>query len=817
VTVDAAHRARAVSDPAGLITDLVTARERQLGRDQVHAVAAAVAGGRAKSRRLALALAGRPAVLADGRSPAPRAVANLLVALHDAGARDIPLPACARCGRQVRGFQRRGQDWYCTPCTRRGEPCAACGKGRPVASRDRAGRPRCAKCPDDDGRDPVTVIHGIIIALDPGAGRETVAGAVRQAAPRPSYQQKLAWALEDNPALLTGDGHLAPLRAIPRFIEMLHGAGVAGVVRPACGRCGRVVRIDKPLDGVRVCRTCIAHSRTEPCARCGAVREPVTRDGQGRPVCANCFVIAPENLEACTGCGRVRRVERRTADGPLCSRCPSLPVLACSACGQTVPCGISRATGLPWCPPCQRRRAACSACGHHEPVASGTLNRPLCAGCTPPPPWAGCPVCSDPDHPSPGTCARCIVNARLDELMGPDAGTLPPGLQTLRREIAGAEHAVTAMRWAAKPSIAPVLSGLADGSIPLTHQALDGLPQRPALAHLRQTLVATGALPWRDEEMTRLEAFLHSLLDAQAGPERRRLLHRYLIWHLARRIRSRNNGKPATRQQALLARRLARGANAFLDWLDSAGLTMGTCQQADLDRWLASGQAVYREEAGRLIRWAHAARLTSCYLPSAARWTGPSAILGGEDRWDIARRLLHDDTLKPEDRLAGLLVLLYAQGVTAISRMTAGQVQASGDGTVRLQLGRAPVRLPEPAASIALAVAANRKGHATIGAARPSPWLFPGGQPGQPISSARLTLRLDALGISPRQARSTALFQLAAEVPAAILARTLGLSASVAVTWQRLSAGDWAAYAADVSRRPPQQPVPARHETPGQP
>jgi hypothetical protein len=43
------------------------------------------------------------------------------------------------------------------------------------------------------------------------------------------------------------------------------------------------------------------------------------------------------------------------------------------------------------------------------------------------------------------------------------------------------------------------------------------------------------------------------------------------------------------------------------------------------------------------------------------------------------------------------------------------------------------------------------------------------------------------------------------------------VSTSVAVTWQRLSAGDWAAYAADVSRRPPQHSVPSRHETPGQP
>ncbi|MCL2586384.1 MAG: hypothetical protein FWE35_28475 [Streptosporangiales bacterium] len=796
----------AVTDPAGLIAGLVAEAGPGLAREQVQAAVASVSGGRAKSRRLALALAGRPGVLADGRSPAPRAVGDLLVALHDAGATGISLPACAQCGRKTRCFLRAGQDWYCPACApAHREPCAACGENRTVASLDRAGRPRCSKCPDTDDRDPAAVIHGIITALDPGAGRETVAGAVRRSAPQPAYQRRLAWALEENPALLTGDAHLAPLRAIVRLAEMLDDAGVAGVVRPACGHCGRTVRIDKPLDGVRACRRCHARSRAVPCGHCGAVRDPVTRDEQGRPVCANCFTAAPENLEACTGCGRVRPVGRRTPDGPLCACCPDLPVMTCSVCGKRSPCGTSRATGKPWCPDCQRRRAACSACGRHGAIASGTLDQPVCAGCTPPPPWAGCPVCSDPDHPSPGQCGRCLVNARLTELMGPDDGSLPPGLQTLRRQIAGAEHTITANRWLSKPSVAPVLSGLADGTIPLTHQGLDELPRGQALDHLRQTLVAVGALPWRDEEMTRLEASLHGLLEAEADPERRRLLHRYLIWHLVRGIRSRNNGKPATRQQSLLTRRLARGAIAFLDWLDTAGLTLESLRQADLDQWLASGQAGYREEAGRLIRWASANRLTSCYLPAAARWTGPATALDSEGRWDTARRLLHDSTLKPEDRLAGLLVLLYAQNISAISRMTAAQVQARDDGTVRIQLGRAPVGLPEPAASIALAVAANRKGHATIGATGPSPWLFPGGQPGQPISSARLTERLEVLGISPRQARTTALFQLAAEVPAAILARTLGISTSVAVIWQRLSAGDYAAYAADVSRRPNQR------------
>ena len=133
--------------------------------------------------------------------------------------------------------------------------------------------------------------------------------------------------------------------------------------------------------------------------------------------------------------------------------------------------------------------------------------------------------------------------------------------------------------------------------------------------------------------------------------------------------------------------------------------------------------------------------------------------------------------------------------------MTAAQIQASDD-SVRLRLGRVPIHLPEPAATIARTVLANRKGQAAIGARRPSAWLFPGGQPGRPISADGLTRRLNALGIRPGQDRSTALFQLAAEIPAAILASTLDISTKAAVTWQRHAAGDWITYAADVSRRP---------------
>ncbi|WP_037823412.1 hypothetical protein [Streptomyces sp. NRRL B-24720] len=63
-----------------------------------------------------------------------------------------------------------------------------------------------------------------------------------------------------------------------------------------------------------------------------------------------------------------------------------------------------------------------------------------------------------------------------------------------------------------------------------------------------------------------------------------------------------------------------------------------------------------------------------------------------------------------------------------------------------------------------------------------------------------------ALDVRVTTTRSTVLFQLATELPGAVLARTLGVHITVAVKWQRAAAGDWAAYVADVSNRDLQRP-----------
>jgi hypothetical protein len=312
-------------------------------------------------------------------------------------------------------------------------------------------------------------------------------------------------------------------------------------------------------------------------------------------------------------------------------------------------------------------------------------------------------------------------------------------------------------------------------------------------------LVAIGTLPHRDEHMIRLQRWITRAITERPDADERKLLHHYAVWHVVRRLRGRLADADTTHDQAVAAQRNIKAAIVLLNWLAAHGLTLATARQGDLEAWLANPETTHRVDTGNFVRWARKQKLTQLDF-AAIKWGGPSGIIDTETRWEQARWLLHDDTVKPEDRVACLLVLLYAQWPATISRLTLDHVQAEDD-QVHLRLGREPVVLPEPLAGLIRQVAATRQGHAAIGNQGTSPWLFPGGQPGRPVSAFRMAERLRQLGIHSGQSRSTALFQLATDLPAAALAKMLGIHISVAVAWQRASSGDWAAYAADISRR----------------
>lgn len=794
-----------VTDPDGVITALIIKVEPELDVDVVAGVLDAVAPGRNVRRRLAQALAERPALLTDGRSPAPRVVGSLLIALRRAGAGSVSAPVCTGCGKSLLTLQRRGRDWYCGVCGPTSTPCAGCGNIRKIASRDRQGRPRCHACPPDDDGDPIQILIEVITAVDPDFDAAAAADAVLAVTSRAGERRRLAWALQDHPELLTGTGAQAPVPSVLRLIDALIGAGAHGIARPPCPRCGRLITLSKILDGARVCRNCCAKSRAETCSRCGVHREPATRVEHGRPLCPHCLSTDPVNQETCSGCGRRRPVSARTGDGPLCPSCRPITTMICSICDRSAPAVISKLTGKPCCHACRQRRARCSRCGTVKPIGDGTVTEPVCAACARPgASWHVCPGCGEHSHHRRRRCGRCSLRARLSKLLDDGTGQIHPQLRALHEHLAGHERPDTVLGWLNKDTASAILGELAAGQPGLTHAGLDELPDSKPLRHLRSVLVATGVLPTRDEHLARLEQWLTVTLAERGDPEQRALLHSYAIWHLLHRLRRRNNTKHATHGQAVVVQQHLRAAITLLDWLTARDRTLATAGQNDLDAWLTSEHIKHRREAGHFVRWAKRQKLTSLEF-AAIRWDGPTRLIDTEARWAQARRLLHEPSIDTGDRVAGLLVLLYAQWPAAISRLTLDHVHTD-EHQVLLRLGREPILLPEPLAAHTRELVASRHGHAALGDQGTSRWLFPGGRPDRPISAEHLGERLRQLGLRPGQDRSTALFGLTTELPAAMLARLLGIHISVAVAWQRASSGDWTNYAADYSRRAPTPP-----------
>ena len=179
---------------------------------------------------------------------------------------------------------------------------------------------------------------------------------------------------------------------------------------------------------------------------------------------------------------------------------------------------------------------------HGRAGPRGTADAPLCSPCARPDAgfWRSCPGCGQAGRITAGRCVSCRLRQRLRDLLGGPDGTIRPGLQALHDNLAGYERPATVLGWLHKSTAAAILRELGAGQWPLTHAALDELPDGKPLRHLRAVLVATGALPPRDEHMARLERWISWSIAERPDPGQRQLLHRYAVWHVVRRLRGRS-------------------------------------------------------------------------------------------------------------------------------------------------------------------------------------------------------------------------------------------------------------------------------------
>jgi hypothetical protein len=825
-----------LTEPGAVIAGIVAGAEPALGQDDIAAAIGRVAPSRAQQRRLAAALREDPGLLTSGRPEGPPQIELLIRALQERGARWLVLPRCAHCDQPKRLIQCDGSLRICSACDQRrratAEPCAICGNTRQVAARDRQGRPRCARCRPYDSPDPVAQIAAQISRLGPGLDQPRLREVIQEAIPQPFQHHQVLWELDQRPGLLTGEGAHGSPRA-NTLIQALLAAGGGGVVAPPCPLCGRMAPLSHRRGPVRCCRRCYDQARLEVCSRCQQPAQVTSRTAAGEPVCASCFRRDPANHERCTGCGRTALVIRRE-DGRLwCRRCYRAPLSTCSLCGREKPCYLA-SSGTPRCEHCSRRmrHAPCARCGHSRAVWTRTADgQPLCGSCSRQRvPCTGCgntrtvaarvpagPLCGTcyRKHPASfqpctecgaaerlyhhGLCTRCACRHQLLSLLSHDQGGLHPHAEAIYHVLAASDPAPL-MEWLTRGSAArAILAEISQASQPPGHGTLDRyLPSRAA-RHLRKVLVAGGILPARDERLAELERWAGQKTGQIEDPAERRIVRSFAAWHHLRRLRRDSERHHITTEQADYVQNEIRAAIKLITWLQDSGTSLAACTQRDIDTWLAGGP-VTCYHARAFVAWAtRRGHTRGLDIPRPARSELLTQIQD-DHRWALVRSLLHDDSHAIEDRVAGLLVLLYGQPLARIARLTQDQITCT-PAQVQLLLGTVPLDLPAPLDELIRQLLTRTHGRAAVARTRDQPWVFPGGAPGHPLSTAQLKARLARLGIHGRSGRNTALMDLAAKLPPVALARLLGIHINTAGAWAERAGGSQAAYAAQVSRR----------------
>ena len=475
----------------------------------------------------------------------------------------------------------------------------------------------------------------------------------------------------------------------------------------------------------------------------------------------------------------------------------ALVAATCGHCGTRPACS-RLILEVPVCPRCdlrfRRRPRTCPLCQQLKVLAfTGPDGRPACAACTGAKAVYACDRCGREDSPFGRLCGRCTLHERASALLAQPGGGVHPRLLPLFDALLAGRRPQTTLYWFTRSSGPDILRAMACGELEFSHQSLAAMAPGRTVTYLRDLLVAVGVLPPYDAELERLTPWLNELLVAMPTGQAD-VLHRFARWHVLRRLRQQEHAGISTHGAINAARGKIIAAAGLLRWLQEHDTSLSALTQTDLDTYRVErpGQAA---AAGTFLSWARGDGLTSELTMATRPRPHPEVTLADADRWAQVELLLQDDTIGLPCRIAGLFVLLFGQPLSRVCRMRAGQIDATLPGDrVTVTFDTVPIELPAPLDAL-VGRHLEQPGHASY-ASRPDLWLFPGGIPGRPLTTENIRGQLVACGIHPGNARKAALFQLATQMPSAVLADVLGLHPQTANRWAALSAHDWGQYTA---------------------
>ncbi|MDP9317774.1 MAG: hypothetical protein M3O94_01625 [Actinomycetota bacterium] len=442
------------------------------------------------------------------------------------------------------------------------------------------------------------------------------------------------------------------------------------------------------------------------------------------------------------------------------------------------------------------REGRCAGCGH-DGVLPGLdpAGQLICVSCSAIPLEVRCRRCgAETPLGRTATCWRCLLTARIHELLAGRDGTIPQALQPLATAITTMPSANSGYTWLrSNPRVEQLLTQLATSELALDHRAFDQLPGSRTVEFIRGLLVGQECLPARDPHLGGFERWIATKLDTIHHPDHRQIVDRFARWHLLRQLRDRADRGQISDGAFLNAKQSTTVATGFLSWLGERGTALAELTQHDIDAWFASGPTT-RKHAVRFLYWSREQRLIG-NLDIPVPQPGNTKALGTRERLQHLRRILTDDTIPPAPRLIGALVLLFGVSLAQITTLTLDDIVENTDG-LRLRLGTEPVLLPEPIASLLRAFLADPRYRRNTATNRHSQWLFPGHRPGKSLHLNSVRLMLEGIGIPPRAARAAAWLQLVREAPPAVLAEALGVTANTAMRYAALASSDYLTYAA---------------------
>ncbi|MBT2478114.1 site-specific integrase [Streptomyces sp. ISL-94] len=475
------------------------------------------------------------------------------------------------------------------------------------------------------------------------------------------------------------------------------------------------------------------HIRT--CARCGrrAAKSANWSDG---PICRTCYERATRDRGRCPGCGTERLLPGRDAAGTaICRDCA----------------GISR-------------DFFCDCCGFEGLLLGGRL------------------------------CERCTLSDQLTALLDDGTGRIHSQLIPLHQFLVRLDRPKSRLTWLRNPQVPALLRDLATGTVPLTHDAIQALPNWRTAAYLRDLLMDSGVLPSLDRRLLLFERWLAQRIATTEDAEHARLLQHFATWHQLRKLRAKAAKSPLGTSTTQECRQQITQAGVFLVWVAARHVALDACTQTDLDAWHAEKYAT-RRPAQAFLRWCmDSRRMPRLSIPN--RPTSNPHPMGQHQRVAALQRVLADDSTSLRVRVAACLVLLFAQPVSRIVRMTADDVLRDGQH-VALRLGDPPTPVPEPVADLLLGyLQALPAGTPAIN--QNSPWLFPGRRASQPMNPATLRDALRELGIPAEKGRTSAIRQLVLQAPAPVIAQALGyhdksttrIATDAGAPWKHYAPGD---------------------------